>query len=130
MKIYTVLILLSIAITAAAQNKIDYGGREFPDNPDTTYSVIVELDRIDADLGDCKAEIVSRIGKLAVLNATAAQIDSIAALPQVVKVSAGGEQKPLETQSPSAKPIARREEEHGGIKSVLTGIWHKIKSVF
>lgn len=140
-------VLCSIAaITVAAQNKIDFAGRILPDDPNLTYNVIVEFDNSDADFGDCKVDIVSRLGNMAVVNATLSQINAIAELPQVVRVSVGPEQKPLDKSSlqdssitvqglltvDSLQPLrdVRPPESRHGHKSFIVVLWQKIKSIF
>lgn len=120
MKRFSILVLGAIALTAAAQNKIDFPGRlaieearlqlagsADRDNPDVapmsalaspalkTYGVIVQFNGAEVDFGDLDVEVLSSVENLAVVNVTPDQMEAIAALPQVKAVSLGYERKAL-----------------------------------
>lgn len=121
MKKLSILLLASVAVMANAQNKIDFAGRLVVDRvrevrldsdrnkhdgllaPKTavadvaeqTYNVIVEFADRDFDYGDVAVKEISRRGNMAVVNATAAQIEQLAELAEVVSVTLGFEKKSL-----------------------------------
>lgn len=107
-KIFVFLLSL-VSLSVYAQNKIDFAGRTLPDDSTQTYNVIVEFANRNSDFGDDKFDVVSRLGAMAVVNATVSQIREIAELPQVVQVSVGQEVRPLdETEAePTAIEIVR-----------------------
>lgn len=124
--------LLLAAIGVSAQNKIDFAGRELPDDSLQTYNVMVELNNKDADFGDCKVYVVSRRGFMAVVNATYAQIKKLAELPQVVRISLGQEQRPL-SDSVAADSVATAESESvktEPVKKKRRSLWDIITSIF
>lgn len=102
--LFVFLMSLAAIGTAMAQNKIDFAGRTLPDDTTKTYSVIVELSGKDAGFGDCKVDVVSRLGAMAIVNANVKQIDEMAALPQVVQISVGQENKLYD--EPAGAPTA------------------------
>lgn len=111
------IVMATVALTAAAQNKIDYAGRlaveqyrlELANSENVgqntltalsatavpTYNVVVEFDESGIDLGNVDAEIVSVIGETAILAVTPAQMEELAALPQVKRITLGFENRPL-----------------------------------
>lgn len=70
-----------------------------------TYNVIVRFDGKKIDFGNCKVDIVSSLGNMAVVNVTATEMKRIAALPNVRSVSLGDGARPLE-ETDSAKSMA------------------------
>lgn len=107
-------VLLSAALVASAQSKIDFSGRMVIEQvkelqhasaegdytmttmsaaADLTYPVVVEfVDNID--YGDVAVEEVSSLGRFAVVNATALQMEQLAELPGVKQISLGYEKTP------------------------------------
>lgn len=145
--------MLGVALTAGAQNKIDYPGRIAIDAERTLqlqggangegnsvmsaaaastaqerkYGVIVEFYTDDINYGGVEVEELSTIANLAIVNATAAQMESLAALPGVKKVSLGFDNKPLMYM---ARPAAKVDAIQAGIdgvkytgKGVVTGLF-------
>ncbi|MDE5594238.1 MAG: hypothetical protein K2K00_11055 [Muribaculaceae bacterium] len=104
MRKLSVVLMSLIALGVSAQNKIDFAGRTLPDDTTLTYGAIVELDSKDAAFGDCDVDVVSRLGSMAVVNVTVKQMEELAALPQVVHISVGQENKPMEEVN--AEPTA------------------------
>lgn len=102
MRNFFVFLMLLSSFAIKAQNKIDFAGRTLPEDTTVIYSVIVELDNSDAGLGDCNVEMVSRIGSMAIVNANVRQLEELAALPQVVHISVGQDNKLLD--EPMAPP--------------------------
>ncbi|MDE6704196.1 MAG: S8 family peptidase [Muribaculaceae bacterium] len=114
MKKISVLILAGVALLANAQNKIDFAGRlaieKFRDQQKSetgliapmaagsaveTYSVIVEFNDEEFDYGDVAVEELSRVANMSVVTVTAAQMEQLAALPNVKNISLGSENKPM-----------------------------------
>ncbi|MCH5219336.1 MAG: S8 family peptidase [Muribaculaceae bacterium] len=118
MKKITFLILSTLAVSAVAQNKIDPAGRFAIENyrfeqqsgaiaqPGTnplaanarvepTYNVIVEFDENGIDFGNEEIEIMSNIGNSAIVSLTPDQMERVAELPGVLRISLGFENKPL-----------------------------------
>ncbi len=113
-------VLLSAALMASAQSKIDFSGRmvieqvkelQLAGNTNTgentmapmsaaadaatrTYSVVVEFVDDNIDYGDVAVEEISRLGNLAVVSATALDMEKLAELPQVKQVALGFEKNP------------------------------------
>lgn len=104
-----VILFLTVVSSLTAQNKIDFAGRTLPDDSTQTYNVIVEFADRNSDFGDDKFDVVSRLGAMAVVNATVSQIREIAELPQVVQVSVGQEVRPLDdtASQPTAMEVVK-----------------------
>ena len=118
---YFCLLLLSLAaVVSYGQNKIDFAGNNLPDSLSQTYNVIVEFKDKDAGFGDYKVDVVSRLGSMAVVNVTSAQMKEIAALPQVKSVTLGSENK-LADEPEQPQPQA---------KTKKRGFWSSILSIF
>lgn len=148
--------MLGVALTAGAQNKIDYPGRIAIDAERTLqlqggangegnsvmsaaaastaqerkYGVIVEFYTDDINYGGVEVEELSTIANLAIVNATASQMESLAALPGVKKVSLGFENKPMMYKArPASKVDAIQAGDDGldGVKytgkGVVTGLF-------
>lgn len=113
MKRLSILALTAMAVVVNAQNKIDFSGRMIVDatrdsemmsrsqsrlvpvryevSPSQTYTVIVELDSDMSDFGDAKVEVLARRGDMAIVSVTASQMEELAALSQVKRISLGNE---------------------------------------
>ncbi|MDE6288909.1 MAG: hypothetical protein K2M00_09020, partial [Muribaculaceae bacterium] len=104
MRYITILLFITLSLIVSAQNKIDYAGNNLPDSISQTYNVIVEFNDADADFGDMKVDVVSRLGSMAVVNVTAAQMKEIAALPQVKTVSLGNQPQLYDEQQQAQEP--------------------------
>lgn len=113
-------VLLSAALMASGQSKIDFSGRmvieqvkelqlaggtvEGEINKTTlstaadaaaqTYSVVVEFVDNNIDYGDVAVEEISTVANLAVVNVTALQMEQLAELPQVKQITMGFEKNP------------------------------------
>lgn len=115
MKKISVLVLSSLALTAVAQNKIDFSGRMVIEDArdrieagangganiksraaETKYNVIVEFNDGNIDFGDVDVDFVTQIGDdMAIVGVTPAAMEQLAELPQVMRISLGNEVKPL-----------------------------------
>lgn len=117
MKKISLCALAFVSLMATAQNKIDFSGRmliervreatETVNGAGTvapmsvaamiqqTYSIIVEFTDDNIDYGDVAVEEIARNGNMAIVTATAEQMQQLADLPQVSNVSLGVENKPL-----------------------------------
>lgn len=118
MKKLSVLALAALALSATAQNKIDFPGRmvieqmhqlakgEYNDEglfakmsyneaAAQKYGVLVDFGNNAIDFGDLDIEELSQIGNIAVVNVTAQQMEQIAQIPQVLSVQLGYEKKPM-----------------------------------
>ena len=118
MKKISVLLLAALALAANAQNKIDAPGRIAIDKAHRLalesdkisgdniiaplsvsnhipekHTVIVEFLDDSFDFGDVDVEVLSTVGNMAIVEATAFQMEQIAELPQVFRVSMGYEAK-------------------------------------
>lgn len=123
MRYINLLLLLMATVMVNAQNKIDYAGNNLPDSLSQTFNVVVEFNDADADFGDLKVDVVSRLGSMAVVNVTAAQMKEIADLPQVKTVTLGSERQLYdEPQQPqeAAEPV----------KPKKRSLWDRILSFF
>lgn len=89
MRIICFCLLSLLAMSAFAQDKLDFAGRNVADSLNQTYNVIVVFDGKNIDFGNCKVDIVSQLGNMAVVNVTAAGMKEIAALPNVKSVTLG-----------------------------------------
>lgn len=153
MKKLYVFVMLGAALTAGAQNKIDFAGRLAIDGVrlleqqggatregnsvmsvsaavEQKFNVIVEFVSDDIEFGDINVEIISSIGNMAVVNATASQMESIAAMPEVKQVSLGFENNSLMYKArPAGKvdAIQTGSDGLGGVqytgKGVVTGLY-------
>lgn len=96
---------LILSLSVLAQNKLDPEARRFVESAAPTDSIgaIVEFNDQNDSFGSLDIDIVSRIGNMATVNVTAAQMEEIAALPNVIAVSVGFEKKHL-TTSPKIQP--------------------------
>ncbi len=136
-------VLASTALLASAQSKIDFSGRmviekareielaasaQKGDNPMApmsaaaaqTYSVIVEF-YDDIDYGDVAVEEISRLGKMAVVNVTAAQMAQLAELPQVKQVALGNEKNPAMYIARPACKVDLVQDGSDGLNQPYTG---------
>lgn len=121
-----------IAMTVSAQNKLDNAARmAIGSSTDSTqtFGVIVEFKGDNVDFGDYKIDELSRIGNMAIVSATAAQIEEIAELPQVLRISLGGEARPLDSVKSAAEPAVEQPGSDGS-ESWIKRFWRKIKSWF
>ncbi len=112
MRYLGLLLFLLASLAATAQNKIDPEGRNLPDSLSQTYNVIVEFNDENAGFGDLNVDVVSRMGSMAVVNVTAAQMKEIAALPQVKSVSLGSQPRlldePAQAEEPQPQPKPKK----------------------
>lgn len=123
MRNISLLLLLMATMAVNAQNKIDFAGNNLPDSVSQTYNVIVEFNDADADFGDYKVDVVSRLGSMAVVNVTAAQMKEIAALPQVKTVTLGDQRQLYdEPQQPQESQVQ--------VKPKKRSLWDRILSFF
>ena len=96
-------IALAIAMFAAsmcvAQNKLDSSARQFVETAAATDSVgvVVTFAGEEDTFAPLNVDVVSRVGRTAVVTVTPAQLEEIAALPQVVQVAIGYEARTLPT---------------------------------
>lgn len=145
MKKISVVVLASIALTAAAQHKIDFPGRRVieqyrlqqegsaSDGPTTaaplssrakgaenTYGVIVELTDASADISGYVTEVMSQIDEFVVVNVTAPQMEKLAELPEVKRIEMGYECEPLMKAARAATGV---DDVHAGtgLKQAYTG---------
>lgn len=132
MRLIFFFFLLLTAMGVVAQNKIDFAGRTLPDDSLLTYNAIVEFNDKDAGFGDCRVDVVSRHGFMAVVNATLSQIKKIAELPQVVSISVGQEQRPLsDSVATDSVAVANPEAVNAEpAKKKRRSLWDIIKSIF
>ena len=138
MKKISVMVLSSLALTAVAQNKIDFSGRMVIEDArdrieagtngganvaaplnaksragETKYNVIVEFNDGNIDFGDVDVDLVARIGNdMAVVGATPAAMEQLAELPQVMRISLGNEVTPLMNAGRAATFV---DDVHAGI---------------
>lgn len=123
MRVIGLFFLLFTSLIVSAQNKIDSEGRNLPDSLSQTYNVIVEFNDGSADFGDLNVDVVSRLGNMAVVNVTAAQMKEIAALPQVKTVSLGNQPQLMEEPDSPAVPQIQE-------KPKKRNLWDRILSFF
>lgn len=123
MRVIGLFFLLFTSLIVSAQNKIDSEGRNLPDSLSQTYNVIVEFNDGSADFGDLNVDVVSRLGNMAVVNVTAAQMKEIAALPQVKTVSLGNQPQLMEEPDNPAVPQIQE-------KPKKRNLWDRILSFF
>lgn len=155
MKRLSILLLASVALMANAQNKIDFAGRQVLDRarevgldsdrnkhdgllaPKTagsdvteqTYNVIVEFADRNFDYGDIAVEEISRCGNMAVVNATAGEIEQLAELADVVSVTLGFEKKSLMYKARPACKVDEVQNGEDGLgmkysgKGIVTGLF-------
>ena len=148
MKKISVLFFACTALIAGAQNKIDFAGRLAIENvralqsgneliapmatgvsEKQTYNVIVEFADSDIDFGDVAVDEISRIGNMAIVTATALQLEQLAALPQVKSVTMGIEkQASMYVARPACKVDAVQQGTDGlgskyTGKGVVTGLY-------
>ena len=119
MKKISVIVLATVALTATAQHKIDFPGRNVieqyrlqlegsaSDDPNivaplsrttgaaNTYGVIVELNDVSADISGYVTEVVSRIDEFVIVTVTAPQMEQLAELPEVKRIEFGYECEPM-----------------------------------
>lgn len=86
-------LMLVIGVVSFAQNKIDNAGRVALQNAsdNATYNVIIEFNNGKVDFGNIPVDITANIGNMAVVRVTPEQMEQIAELPQVLRVSMGPE---------------------------------------
>lgn len=146
MKKLSLVILAATALTATAQHKIDNAGRRLIDETkqlqlnggitadhvrnniravQNTYPVIVECSDASFDFEAQGFEVVSRIGDMFVISATPSQMEDLAALDVVRRVSLGNE---LRTMMNFARPAGSVEEMQQGAGS-LNGVPYTGKGV-
>ena len=127
MRLLCIFVLSLASLMVNAQNKIDFAGRNLPDSLSQTYNVIVEFNDKDADFGDYKVDVVSRLNNMAVVNVTAKQMKEIAQLPQVKTVTLGSQPQLLdETELPQA-PKATEKPKKRGFWNFILRIFGKSK---
>lgn len=133
-------------LTVSAQNKIDFTGRMaidrmheaeaamrngMSDNGLTAkatndvltqrYSVIVEFDENGVDFGDLDVETVTEFDDMAIVSVTAQEMEAIAELPQVVRVSLGNENKPMMYKARPATGVDAVQAGTDGLSKKYTG---------
>ncbi len=113
------------AFLANAQSKLDYAAANLPDSLSQTYNVIVEFNDKDADFGDCKVDVVSRLGAMAVVNVTPKQMKEIAALPQVKSVALGSEPQLADGVDQQHEPKTEPKPKKRGFWSFILRIFGK-----
>ena len=116
MKKYALAIMLLAGLGAVAQNKIDFAGRLVIDETHRLeqnggmwgdyvplravslgerFSVVVELNDTDYDFGGVGAEVLSRAGNMAIVSATARQMEEMSKSDSVKRIALGDEVRPM-----------------------------------
>ena len=140
MRKYSILFFAGAALVAGAQNKIDFAGRMAIENvralqngtelvapmstgvsENQTYNVIVEFADSDIDFGDVTVDEISRIGNMAIVTATALQMEQLAALPQVKSVTMGIEKQASMYLARPACKVDAVQQGTDGLGSKYTG---------
>lgn len=128
------------ALATSAQNKIDFAGRlaidhvrelelasgdgaiaTMANNVSPIFNVIVEFNDDAFDYGGVDVEEISRIGNMAVVSVTAAQMELLADLPQVKKVSLGNEKTAFMYKARPACGVDIVQEGGDGLDKKYTG---------
>lgn len=109
--------MIFLSISAFAQSKLDAAARTLTD-PAEMNTFIVEFDG-NIDYGDVNVEELTRTGSTTIICANLGQINRLAALPQVTRISLGNR----------ANTIASTNEKQTS-QNWFQRLWSKIKSIF
>lgn len=149
MKKINFLILAAVALTATAQNKIDFPGRMVVEqtriqsqggytdegltapmaySPAAKYDVLVDFGDNEIDFEGIDVGEYISIGNIAAVNVTAARMEEIAGLPGVLSVSLGYEKKPMLYKARPAADVDKVQQGEGLSmpykgKGVVTGLY-------
>lgn len=114
MKYILTILIFCCALAGAAQNKFDFAALQAIEaaQPTDSLTFFVEFANADGSFGSLDVKEEARYGCIATVQATPAQAEQIAALPDVVSISGVQIRKPIGAGAPAVTKTSGTERRY------------------